>query len=63
MFTTIKVYACYAIKIYKNKPKNIFKQGCAGPGSAFDAVSNNRKVKKSFDLLLIKRLDKYGQHK
>ena len=43
MLTTIKVYACYAVKMYKNKPKNISKQGgeegggarCAGLRSAF----------------------------
>ena len=27
MLTTIKEYACYAVKMYKNKPKNISKQG------------------------------------
>ena len=30
MLTKIKVYACYTVKIYKNKPKFF-----AGPGSAF----------------------------
>ena len=29
MLTTIEVYACFAVKIYKNKPTNIFKQGGA----------------------------------
>ena len=33
MFTKIKVNVCYAIKIYKNKPKNIFKQGGRAPGA------------------------------
>ena len=27
MLTTIKLYACYAVKFYKNKPKIYFKQG------------------------------------
>ena len=27
MFTPIKVYACYAVKIYKNEHKNMFKRG------------------------------------
>ena len=34
MFTKIKVNVCYVIKIYKNKPKNIFKQtGGRAPGA------------------------------
>ena len=37
--TTIKVYACFTVKIYKNKPPKKFKQGGSparvGPGSAF----------------------------
>ena len=35
--TKIKVYACYTVKIYKNKPVNFFKTGWGGacPGSAF----------------------------
>ena len=32
MWTTIKLYACYAIKLYKNKPKKYFKQGGGGGG-------------------------------
>ena len=39
MVTQIKVYACYIVKIYKNKPQFFFKPGArarrAGPGSAF----------------------------
>ena len=31
MMSTIKEYVCYAVKNYKNKPKNVFKQGRA-PG-------------------------------
>ena len=38
LLTTFKLYACYAVKFYKNKPKEYFKQGararCAGTGSA-----------------------------
>ena len=38
LLTNIKVYACYTVKIYKNKPVNFFKTGGGGvdPGSAFD---------------------------
>ena len=41
MLTKIKVYACYTVKIYKNKPQLFFKPGGgrprrADPGSAFD---------------------------
>ena len=46
MFTTIKVYACYTVKIYINKPKNIFsnrgeRARCAGPGSAFAKAASS----------------------
>lgn len=40
MLTTMKVYVCYAFKIYKNKPKQFSSHGaraqCAVPGSAFE---------------------------
>ena len=39
MLTTIKVYVCFAVKIYKKQTQQIFKRGgavrCAGPESAF----------------------------
>ena len=39
MMSTIQVYACFTVKIYKNKPPKKFKQGArawrAGPGPAF----------------------------
>ena len=31
MLTTIKVYACYAVKIYKKQTQQIFKRGGARP--------------------------------
>ena len=43
MLTTIIVHVCYAVKNYKNKPKNIFIKGgrarCGVPGSAFENIS------------------------
>ena len=39
MLTTIKVYACYAVKIKKNKPSKylnkVTRPRCAGPESEF----------------------------
>ena len=34
MFTTIKVYACYAVKIYKKNTKKYFQTGGRAPGAA-----------------------------
>ena len=40
MLTKLKIYACYTVNIYKNKPKKFSNRGSralrSGPGSAFD---------------------------
>ena len=46
MFTTIKVYACYAVKIYIKKNEKIFsnrgaRTRCAGPGSAYAKAASS----------------------
>ena len=33
MLTKIKVYACYIVKIYKNKPQKFLKTGGRAPGA------------------------------
>ena len=33
MLTLIKVYACFTVKIYKNKPQRFFKTGGSTPGA------------------------------
>ena len=33
MLTKIKVYACFTVKIYKNKPVIFFKRGGGAPGA------------------------------
>ena len=37
MLTIIKVYACYTVKIYKNKPTKCFKPGDFGEEGALGA--------------------------
>ena len=46
MLTKIKVYACYTVKIYKNKLQIFFqtvgaRTQCVGPESGFDCIQGN----------------------
>ena len=51
MLTSIKLYACYAVKLYKNKTKNIFQTGGGGaPGAPVLDPPLNLNANRWFDV-------------